>query len=71
MQKFKNLEPSELSVLAMEQAPRTVAPVAPVGKLQSDRVGNRHRILTNFVQLTVSHFTKHVIDFIMKLKNIL
>ena len=34
-QKFKNLEPSEWSALAMEQAPRTVAPLE--GKQQLDR----------------------------------
>ena len=46
LQKFKNLEPSEWSALAMEQAPRTVAPLE--GKLQPDRVGKHHRIFTNF-----------------------
>ena len=46
LQKFKNLEPSEWSALAMKQAPRTVAPLE--GKLQLDRVGKRHRIFTNF-----------------------
>ena len=36
--KSKNLEPSEGSALAIEQGPRTVAPLE--GKLQLDRVGN-------------------------------
>ena len=45
LQKFKNLEPSEWSALAMEQAP-TVAPLE--GKLQLDRMNKRHRIFTNF-----------------------
>ena len=52
LQKFKNLEPSEWSALAMEQAPRTVAPLE--GKLQPVRVGERHSIFNNFAQLTIS-----------------
>ena len=52
LQKFKNLEPSEWSALAMEQWPRTLAPLE--GKLQPDRVGNRHRIFTNIVRMTKS-----------------
>ena len=52
LQKFKNLEPSEWSVLAMEQGPRTVAPLE--GMLHLVKVGNRHRIFTNFVKMTIS-----------------
>ena len=52
LQKFKNLEPSEWSVLAMEQGPRTVAPLE--GMLHLVIVGNRHRIFTNFVKMTIS-----------------
>ena len=35
-----------------EQAPRTVAPLE--GELQPERVGNLHKIFTNFVQRTIS-----------------
>jgi len=52
LQKFKNLEPSEWSVLAMEQGPRTVAPQD--GMLYLVKVGNRHRIFTNIVKMTIS-----------------
>ena len=52
LQKFKNLEPSEWSALAMEQWPRTLAPLE--GKLQPDKVGNRQRIFTYFVLTTIS-----------------
>ena len=36
----------------MEQAARTVEPLE--GKLQPDKVGNRQRIFTNYVQMTIS-----------------
>ena len=68
LQKFKNPEPSEWSALAMEQAPRTVGPLE--GKLQPDRVGNRHRIFTNFVQLTVSQAWNGLFQKFKKLKSL-
>ena len=68
LQKFKNLEPSEWSALAMEQWPRTVAPLE--GKLHPVKVGNRHRIFTNFVQLTVSWAWNGLFQKFKRLKSI-
>ena len=52
LQKIKNLEPSEGSALAMEQGPRTVAPLE--GKPHLVKVSNCHRIFTDSIGLLVT-----------------
>ena len=68
LQKFKNLEPSEWSALAMEQAPRTVAPLE--GKLQPDRVGKRRSIFTNLGKMTISQAWNGLFQKFKKLKSL-
>ena len=68
LQKFKNLEPSEWSALAMEQAPRTVAPLE--GKLQPDRVSKCHSIFTNFGKMTISRAWNGLFQKFKKLKSL-
>ena len=49
---FAKIQKPTALALAMEQGPRKMAPLE--GMLHLVKVGNRHRIFTNFVKMTIS-----------------